>query len=285
MLFIQNQYQYFVVELKYPRNYTVIEFSNGEYAIELEHQVAGQDCVVVGSLTGPAKEALVLLLLIATLKKFGALQVVLVAPYLGYQRQDHEVELQSLGMQFADKLLHTGGVDRIITLEPHNITALQNLQVPIDYFSSEIIFYDEIDRFVTQGFGFVFPDFGAALRYDWLLEKFPDTIHGYFIKNRIEDFVQIIDFHGKVGDKVIIYDDILDSGATLIQTCIALQSMGVGKIVIFVTHAFFHGDVWRKLFNLGVVMLYCTNSLPEAHRMDHTQIKVLPATILLQNFI
>ena len=285
MLFVQYQYQYLVPGSMQQDHYVMHQFANGEYTLKLEAVVAGKKCVVLGSLTASPEQSLQLLLLLTTLKKSGASKLVLFSPYLGYQRQDNCIVGEPCGLQFADTLLHAAGVDQIITVEPHNFAALSSLKVPIYCHSVESIFYDDIARFVALGFGFVFPDAGAAMRYGWLLQKFPTIAQGYFTKKRLGDFVQLADFQGKVACKAIIYDDILDSGITLVQTCIALRSMGVEEIVIFVTHAFFHGDAWLDLFRLGVVALYCTNSLSTADAMNHPQIKVLSTVFLLQKSI
>ncbi len=84
---------------------------------------------------------------------------------------------------------------------------------------------------------------------------------------------------------MIIYDDILDSGQTMLQVCIALRQMGVEEIVIFVTHAFFHGYAWHDLWNCGVKKLYCTNSLPSAHQIKHLEIHVKSIAEFLQKSI
>lgn len=285
MLFVQDQYQYLIAQSTLQQHYTVGQFANGEYTIKLESCVVGQKVCLIGSLTAPADQAMQLLLLLATLKRSGALHVTLISPYLSYQRQDGVTPGLSQGLCFADDLLHGVGVDQIITIEPHNVASLHSLQVPVYAYSAESIFEQDIARLVAAGFGFVFPDAGAGMRYAWLSEKFPAATQGYFFKTRVHGMVQLTSFEGKVGRKVILYDDILDSGQTLIQICIALKAMGVEEIVIFVTHAFFHGNAWQNLFDLGVIVLYCTNSVPAADQIRYLQIQVKSIAFLLQKSI
>lgn len=285
MLFVQDQYQYLVAPSMHQQNYTAAQFANGEYALALAEKVSGKQCLVVGSLTAPAEQVLQLLLLLTTLRQSRASQVILFSAYLGYQRQDALIADKSCGLQFADKLLQAAGVNQVITLEAHSLQALSNLAVPVTSLSAGMIFEQEITDLVAAGFGLVFPDGGAQLRYDWLVQKFPMAHHGYFSKKRSDGAVHLTNFYGKVGTKMIIYDDILDSGVTLIESCIALRSIGVQEIVIFVTHGFFHAHAWQNLFDLGVVMLHCTNSVPVAHTMRHPKIKVHSINFLLQNFI
>ena len=272
MLFVQDQYQYLITEFMHQEHCLVSQFANKEYSLKLAPIVYGQHCMVVGSLTAPADQALQLLLLLHTLKQSGISRLNLFSPYLGYQRQDQLTVGSSHGLQWADAMLYAAGVERIITIEPHNYQSLTTLKIPVMAYSAEHLFEQEMAHFVSLGFGFVFPDAGAALRYHWILEKFPAALQGSFVKKRLHGMVELESFQGKMNRKAIIYDDILDSGQTLVQICIALRHMGVEEIVVFVTHAFFHGQAWNDLWDLGVKILYCSDSLPSAHQISHPKI-------------
>ncbi len=285
MLFLQDQYQYLVTSAIKQEYFVTSQFANQEFIITLPSSVYDKKCTVIGSLTAPVDQALQLLLLLHTLKQSGARSIVLFSPYLGYQRQDNIDYDASQGLQWADTMLHAAGVTQLITIEPHCKKYLQSLKVPLVSHSAELIFEEEITRFVNLGFSFIFPDAGSAMRYGWILEKFPAVQHGSFMKQRLHGMIDLQSFQGKVGRKVILYDDILDSGQTLLQVCIALRHMGVEEIVIFVTHAFFHGQAWNDLWSLGVKMLYCTDSLPNAHGVKHVNICVKSITSFLQKSI
>ena len=285
MLFVQDQYRYLVEKLPHQENYLVSQFANQEFALKFASQVYEQRCVVVGSLTAPADQALQLLLLLHTLHVSGVKQLMLFSPYLGYQRQDAIDEGSSRGLQWADAMLHAAGVQQVITIEAHCQESLRLLQVPVVSWSAQYIFEQEIAHFVSLGFGFVFPDCGAVVRHQWISEKFPTALQASFVKNRLHGIVDVHGFQGKIGRKVILYDDILDSGQTLLQVCIALRQMHVEEIVIFVTHAFFHGYAWVDLWNLGVKKIYCTNSLPTAHQIEHLGIHVTSIAEFLQKSI
>ena len=282
MLFVQDQYQYLVTKSMNQERFLVSQFDNQEFLLTLPSMVFGKKCVVLGSLTAPADQVLQLLLLLHTLREFGAASVILFSPYLGYQRQDGLAAGVSHGLQWADRMLDAVGVSQIVTIEPHNQQSLTLLKIPVFSYSAQSIFELEIAHFVDLGFGFVFPDAGAAMRYSWILERFPTVSQGCFIKQRSQGMINIKSFQGKVGRKVIVYDDILDSGQTLLQICIALRHMDVEEIVVFVTHAFFNGQAWNALWSLGVKSLYCTDSLPQAHQIKHLNIHVKSIAFFLQ---
>jgi len=285
MLFVQDQYKYLLTNAMHSENCFITQFANQEFLIHKISQVQEQRCVVVGSLTASSDQQIQLLLLLHSLRQARASSIILFSPYLGYQRQDKCDTSNSCGLRWADAMLSAVGVDQIVSIEPHNVTFLSSLQVPVYGYSAADLFESEMRHFVSLGFGFVFPDTGAYQRYNWILEKFPMASQGSFVKRRIYEMLYFENFQGKINNKVIIYDDILDSGLTLVQVCIALRQMGVEEIVVFVTHAFFHGQAWQDLWNLGVKVLYCTNSLPAAHSISHVQIQVKSVSCFLQKFL
>jgi ribose-phosphate pyrophosphokinase len=101
-------------------------------------------------------------------------------------------------------------------------------------------------------------------------------------KIRLPNSVVHSELIGDVSQKVIIADDILDTGATLISACQQLLSKGVKQIAVAVTHGAFTAPDWKQLFNQNVKMIYCTNSIPTASYINHKKIMVLPIDSVLQ---
>lgn len=285
MLFLQEQYEYLAAGFSDRCFYEVQQFENQELVVKLLDSVQGKKCIVIGSLTAPLEQSLTLLLLLHALIQGKASSVTLYAPYLGYQRQDlYNVGL-SHGFVWADALLLSTGVCRVVTIEAHNYDQLLQATVSVLVQTSEQLFIHDMARYVSLGFTFVYPDAGAIKRSTWIYDFFPHVSYGFFLKKRNFQELTMHDFQGKIGKKVMVYDDILDSGQTLIQTCMALKLMGVEEIVIFVTHAFFHGVAWNDLWALGVKVLFCTNSTPPAHQINHERIHVKSITPLIKNIV
>ena len=285
MLFVQEQYQYLLPQVACEEMYAIHQFEHQEYYIQLHHSVQGKRCVVIGSLTASADQQLSLMMLLHTLQSNHAQSIILFSPYLGYQRQDSCTPQQSFGMQFAQAIISATGVTQVITIEPHHPMVLSTAKVPTLVYSSEYFFSEDIAHFVGLGFSFVFPDAGAVRRHSWIPAMFPAVDYGWFEKKRDFAMIQLQKFEGKVGRKAIIVDDILDSGQTLLAVCIALRQMGVEEMVIFVTHAFFHGHAWHDLWALGVQMVYCTDTVPQAHAIRHVRIRVKSINFFLHKSI
>jgi ribose-phosphate pyrophosphokinase len=103
----------------------------------------------------------------------------------------------------------------------------------------------------------------------------------YLTKQRTATGVTHRELHGTVGAEVVIVDDMLDTGGTLISCCEKLLEEGVQEIYIMVTHGLFTGTVWEQVWDLGVKRVYCTDSLRLPERIHSAQITVLSIIPLL----
>jgi ribose-phosphate pyrophosphokinase len=83
----------------------------------------------------------------------------------------------------------------------------------------------------------------------------------YFEKRRAEGGIQHSGLIGEAGSPAVIIDDILDTGGTLLSACERLAAAGVEEIHIMVTHGLFTGDRWKRLWQLGVKRIFCTDSV------------------------
>jgi ribose-phosphate pyrophosphokinase len=110
----------------------------------------------------------------------------------------------------------------------------------------------------------VAPDRGAVARCKALAAAAglpPDAI-AWFEKHRVDTGIEHGGFNGEVGTQVVIVDDILDTGATLISACQRLLCAGVEDIEIMVTHGLFTGNDWEGLWDLGVSRIFRTDTVP-----------------------
>jgi ribose-phosphate pyrophosphokinase len=283
MIFIQPEYRYLLKSADQVGEYESGMHSQHELFLILHHEVAGKSCHVIGSLAAAPERVLELLLLCHTLKKEGALKVSLVSPYLGYSRQDHNQPLRSYGLKWALDSAAACGVDEIISIDIHNtqFDSIPSLQSNLINISPLALWEPYFYQYAQQGYSFVLPDKGAYNRYEYLHRY----IWAYFEKKRNVNDVEIVGMQGKIHQKVVIVDDILDSGKTLLQACIALQKMGVQEIIIFITHGVFSNIIWHEMFALGVKCIYCTNSLPEVMLLQHPCIKIVSIRPLLDEYL
>ena len=216
------------------------------------------------SIAPPDEQFISFTLLSHTLREHGASQITAILPYLAYARQDKVKEGESLATAWAGSLLKASGVDRILTVDIHSERDEQLFQVPLISLSPASLFAKEIHSRGLTDTTIVAPDHGAVRRCQAVRAaaglRLADT--PYFEKKRIDHGVVHSGLIGTTCSRVILVDDMLDTGGTLISACEKLVSTGVEKIYIFVTHGLFTGEGRRQLWSLNVKHISCTNTIP-----------------------
>jgi phosphoribosylpyrophosphate synthetase len=107
----------------------------------------------------------------------------------------------------------------------------------------------------------------------------------HLTKTRTPEGVRHSILHGAIGPHVVLVDDILDTGGTLVSASEALQRAGVREIVVMATHGLFTGTAWERLWSLGVTRMYCTDTTPLREQLVSKPISVLPVAPLLAAYL
>ncbi len=244
--------------------FQVARFENGELHLAVETPSTAEHCIVLGSIAPPDEQLLSTLLLAHTLKKEGASKVTAVLPYLGYARHDKDKPGQSMATAWVGSLIKASGCDRVITVDVHSAKAKRLFSVPVVSLSPAAVFAEAMTRYGLARATIVAPDEGAIDRCAAVRTaagmapgKLP-----YFEKRRTETGIIHTGLIGEVGSQVVIIDDILDTGGTLVSACEKLATAGVDEINVMVTHGLFTGTRWRELYRFGVKRIFCTDSVP-----------------------
>ena len=292
ILFAFQAYQGMALEFQKAAQLTVGQFrvsrfENGELHLDLKARVANENCLILGSIDPPDAQLLSALLLAHTLKKEGARRVTAIFPYLAYARHDKDKPGESLATAWAGALVRASGIDQVITVDVHSERAKRLFPIPVLSLSPAEVFAEALNRHGLSQATIVAPDEGALGRC-----KAVSTAMGignsdipYFEKRRTPSGITHAGPVGKVGRNVVIVDDILDTGGTLLSACEKLVQAGVDEITIMVTHGLFTGDRWKKLWQLHVKRIFCTDSVPLPPRVDGNGIVRLSVASLFEREI
>ncbi len=244
--------------------FSIARYDNREMHAVIPSHLAGEACFILGSIAPPDEQFISFTLLAHTLRDHGASQITAILPYLAYARQDKVKEGESLAAAWAGSLLKASGFDRILTVDLHSERDEQLFQVPLISLSPASLFAKEMQSRGLADATIVAPDHGALRRCQAVRAAagLPPVDTPYFEKKRLDHGVVHGALVGKTCSKVILIDDMLDTGGTLISACEKLGSMGVDEIYIFVTHGLFTGEGWRQLWSLNVKHISCTNTIP-----------------------
>ncbi|MCL5411197.1 MAG: ribose-phosphate diphosphokinase [Patescibacteria group bacterium] len=261
--------------------FSVNRFPNQEMFITTQDSVAEKDCFILGSIAPPDQQLISTLLLAHTLKTEGAREVSLVLPYLAYSRQDKKELGESFTTAWIGQIFQASKVDQVITVDVHSPLDKRLFPMPLISLSLAKVFAEEINNLGLVDATLVAPDEGAINRIravEMLLgTRKPIT---YFKKERTPNGLELT-LHGEVCSKVVIIDDILDTGATLVACSEKLKAVGVKRIIIMVAHGLFIGNLWQRLWPLGVEQVYCTDTIPPDLQPVSDKIIILPATASL----
>jgi ribose-phosphate pyrophosphokinase len=97
----------------------VKRFADMEIFVEIQENVRGQDVFVIQSISFPANDNLMeLLILIDALKRASAARITAVIPYYGYARQDRKPGPRTpISAKLVANLIERAGADRVMTLD------------------------------------------------------------------------------------------------------------------------------------------------------------------------
>ncbi len=217
----------------------------------------------------PSDKLLAVLFAAEALRRAGAERLVLVAPYLCYMRQDIAFHIgEAISQKVVGNLL-ADAFDRVVTVDAHlhrtkniadvfpGIEAQDLSAMPAIY---ETLRWSGID----PGTVVVGPD--AELE-PWVAElaRLLGVAHMVARKVRRGDHVVEIVFPEPkllAGRPVLLVDDIVSSGGTLIAGARALLAAGCKTIDAIITHALFAPEMIRKFHEAGIRSIRSTSSVP-----------------------
>jgi ribose-phosphate pyrophosphokinase len=257
-------------------------FADGELWLELDDAVAGRECAVLGSLAPPDEQTLLTLLLADTLRREGARRVVALLPYLGYARQDRPQSRRSLGAAWVGALLAASGIHEVVTIDIHSADAQASFAMPLVSLSPASLFAGELLALSPSELTVVAPDEGAIDRCMAVADAAGVSAPvAHLRKRRTAQGVAHVELVGDVGEHVVMVDDILDTGGTLLSACAELCRAGVREILIMATHGTLSTERWRDLPAAGAARIWLTDSVPGVRARVGDAVEVLGVGRLL----
>lgn len=240
------------------------EFPDGEVLPTVPTRKGGT-VIFYRSLHHMNHRILPLLLAADAYRRAGASRVVLVAPYLGYLRQDAVFRPgQSLSRDVVGRLIG-GGFDRVVTVQAHlhrtsslaQVLGVRGDSLNVSGALAEVA-SDGTHRLVVG------PDVEST---PWAREA-ADRLHGdwlTFEKQRLGDRTVVLTLPSPekvAGRAVLLLDDVCSSGGTLIQAIAQLRDAGAASVDVALAHALFDAAVERRLRQAGARRIVSSDSVP-----------------------
>ncbi len=256
-------------------------FPDGEKRIRVLERVVDEDTFIVQSTATPTDQNYMeLFFIIDALKRSGAKSVAAIIPYLGYQRQDHIFRSgEAVSLQVVIKTLEATGLTRVIIFDLHSIKTPELFSIPVNHLSAVSIFAQKIkeegwDKADTV---LVAPDAGGARRTKIVANLLGNLNIATIIKNRDlkTGKVTVEDIKGKILPRVIIIDDMISTGGTIISGANVLQEKGARDIIVFATHAVFSKEAPTLLEESNINKIFVTDTINLPKEKQFSKLQVL----------
>ncbi len=257
-------------------------FADGERGYRLKDRVQGESAAVIGSILPDPQSLFDLMVLHHIIRENGAQEVTLLVPYLGYARQDRSSRPGegAIGIMIIG-LLQAIKPSQLILIDVHSDLIRKALDPSVRELSALPLFAKALSKHLPEVV--VSPDAGYVSRARQLAGLFNPHLEVAFIdKERPRPNVAVAkELHGDVrGKNIVILDDIIDTGRTLVEAIRLVLRHGAKKIYLAATHGIFSGEARKNLSALPIDEILVTNTLPQ---IRYPKIRILDAGLLIRN--
>ncbi len=240
-------------------------FPDGELDVKVRDDVRGADVFILQPTCHPQNETLMeLLMLIDSVKRASAQRVTAVMPYYGYARKDRKDEGRvPITAKLVANMIVTAGADRVLAMDLHAPQIQGFFDIPVDHLYAKPVFLRHIAETKLSNLVCASPDIGSmkmAIGYARALNTTVAACH----KQRIDGaHVRITAVVGDVrGKNVLMVDDLLASGGSLVTASQYLKEAGAGDIYVCATHPVMCGDAFDALDAAPIKEVMVTDTIP-----------------------
>ena len=233
-------------------------FANKEIKVTIQESIRGKDVYIVHLFDEPLGQKSIndniFTLACAAQSAYysGAFRITGVIPQFPYARQDKKKGREPITAKIIGNLLESVGISHLITLDIHseaieghfNNIRLENLHMGrllIDYIQQNL---------KLENLMIVAPDIGSAKRGGFFAKKLNlplaivDKVRNYSQQSKITGMTLV----GSVKDKdVIICDDMIATGGTIINACKLLKDNGAQNVYVAIALPYLSGNAIERL--------------------------------------
>jgi ribose-phosphate pyrophosphokinase len=236
--------------------------------VQLQANCRERDVFVIQPLGPPVQENLVeLLLMLDAARGASAARVTAVIPYYSYARSDKKsMPRVSIGGRLVADLLVTAGASRVLTMTLHSPQVHGFFTVPVDHLHALREFANHFASLDLSNAVVVSPDLGNAKNAAALARLLQLPVAAGAKERHSDERVTISSVIGDVeGRDVIVIDDEIARGSTMIELLDRLRERDVKSVRIACTHGLFADGALKRIAAQPLVReIVTTNTLPTA---------------------
>ena len=259
-------------------------FSDGEINFQILENVRGQDVFLVQPSCPPVNENLMeLLIMIDAFKRSSAQRITAVMPYYGYARQDRKDRPRvPISAKLVGDVLSAAGASRLLTMDLHVGQIQGFFDIPVDHLYATPIILEHISQQKMEKLTIVSPDAGGVERARAYAKRLNASL-AIIDKRRVgNNEAEVMNIVGDVeGRDIVIVDDMIDTGGTLLQAGQALRRQSARRILAAATHPVLSGPAISRIEQSDFEQVIVTNTIPLGEEKKCSKIKTLSVASLL----
>jgi len=240
-------------------------FSDGEIHFYVDENVRGEDVFAIQTGSYEANfHMMELFLMIDAFKRASAERITAVIPYYCYARQDWKDRPRvPISARLIAELLEAAGADRILTMDLHSPQIQGFFSIPVDNLSAAPVLADHIRLLDLKNLAIVSPDAGGVGRARFFAKKMGAELAIIDKRRPSPNVAKVYNVIGEVRNRdVVILDDMVDTGGTLVGGAEALRKEGALRIFAACSHAVLSGQAVEKIEKSNLEKLIVTDTIP-----------------------
>jgi ribose-phosphate pyrophosphokinase len=229
---------------------TTSRFSNDCLGVQLEANCRDADVFIIQPLAPPVQEHLMeLLLMLDAARGASAARVTAVIPHYAYARSDKkDAPRISIAAKLVADLLATAGAGRVLTMTLHSPQVHGFFSVPVDHMNALRVLASHFRKRKLTNTVVVSPDLGNIKEASHFARMLKLPVAAGSKKRLSDDRVVIDALVGDVdGKNVIVFDDEIANGGTVVEVLERLRERRVKQISVACTHGLFTGKAIARL--------------------------------------
>jgi ribose-phosphate pyrophosphokinase len=235
-----------------------VQFANGEIKTVIEESLRGDDVYVIQCVDDPLSSRSVNDNFMALLTAINAVYqsdpdfITAVIPQFPYSRQERKKAREPITARLVAAALEGAGANRVLTLDIHAeaIEGFFQRAILEDLHASKEIIAFLRREVPTENLCVVAPDTAGAHMARFYANRLNcpfavvDKARDYTRGSAIESMRLVGEVRGK---RIILPDDMVATGGTLLNACRLLREKGATEIYAVCSHPFFNGNAVEKL--------------------------------------
>ena len=263
----------------------VFEFSNENIFVRFLENIRARDVFLVQPMASPVNTRLMeLFVMIDAAKRASAGRITAVVPYYGYGRSDKKDQPRvPITARLIANFIETAGADRLLTLDLHAGQIQGFFNIPVDELTALSLLGNYFKEKRIPDLTVVATDVGGAKGARRMADRL-ETPLAIVEKRRIDnqEKVEAMTVIGEVeGRAVLIVDDEILTGGTLVATAEVVKEHGATVVFAAATHAILSGSAIELIEAADIREIVFTDTIPLPAEKRLPNVTVLSVAPLL----